>query len=111
MVILGEIIGKMVESLVRQTAIEKFTKDISPKDYRVAVSGIVISNGNGLILDDGTGQVGVLNSNNGFKEGDYIRVIGKVIPSTPYHYVDAEIIQDLNRMNKQLHQKVIGRLR
>lgn len=92
-----------------KAAKEKRIKDINKDDSRLAISGLIINKSeNSLILDDGTSQLKVIfEEPNEFKQGQYIRVIGNLINFNETNELRAEIIQDLNNINKKLHQKVI----
>ena len=82
---------------------EKQIKNITENEL-VIVSGTVISS-DPLTIDDGTSQI-TINSNKIFKENDYLRVFGRNINNS----LNAEIIQEMNNIDRKLHQKVINLL-
>jgi len=83
---------------------EKEIKNISKKDILISVSGVVVNKGeSSFMIDDGSGQVAVLYDKS-VNEGDYVRVLGMVIGDGE---IKAEIVQDLNKIDKKLHRKVI----
>jgi uncharacterized protein YdeI (BOF family) len=86
---------------------EKQIKDIKVDDIIVAVSGIVVNKeGNSFMLDDSSGQIGVVLESVDFNNGDYVRVFGKVFDEDGL-ILQGEFAQDLSKINKKLHQKVI----
>ena len=95
-----------MDNVRRQPSIEKSIKYLKKEDFRVALSGMIIDKKeNAFLLDDGTGQITVyceepINLNN------YIRVFGKVIPLENDFELQAELIQDISGMDKELHKKV-----
>ena len=81
----------------------KRIEDISD-ELRISVVGTVIKGGESeFILDDGTGQLTVITSENvKVKERDIVRVIGKIYGQT----VEAEIVQKMDDLNMQLYVKM-----
>jgi len=79
---------------------------------RVAIVGTIVNKNEevaSFLIDDGSDKVIVLVNNpddfDRYKEGDYIRVIGKVWGNYPEAEIQAEIIQDFNSINKELYHK------
>ena len=94
----------------RKPYVEMSIKELKEDNSKVSVSGIVICRDEkGLILDDKSGQISVL-INNDVKEGNYVRVFGTLINFEESIEVQGEILQNLNNIDKRLHQKVIGLL-
>ncbi len=80
---------------------------------RVAIIGTVVSKNadiSSFILDDGEAQVLVLaNSQYDFeliKEGQFVRVLGKVWGQGDEAEVQADIVQDFSSIDKELYKKV-----
>jgi len=97
----------------RQSFKEKIINEINPeKDVNVCILGSVIDKKDGLIvLDDGSGKVNIiLDSEVNFKNlkiNDNIRVFGAVMPTDDGFDLRAEIIQDMNRIDMELRNKII----
>lgn len=90
----GETTNKMV-------FIERFIKNIS--EPKVSVSGTVLSSDqNGFLLEDKTGQI-VIFSDKSVEQGRYVRILGDFMGDG----IKAEIIQDLNSVDRDLHKKVL----
>jgi uncharacterized protein YdeI (BOF family) len=87
----------------RIPAAVKRIEDISD-ELRISVVGTVVKCGESeFILDDGTGQLTVICTEDiSVKEKDIIRVIGKVYGQT----VEAEIVQSMDGLNMQLYLKM-----
>ncbi|KYK28750.1 MAG: replication protein RepA [Theionarchaea archaeon] len=81
----------------------KRIEDISD-ELRVSVVGTVVKCGEfEFILDDGTGQLTVITSEDvNVTEKDIVRVIGKVYGQT----LEAEIVQNVDTLNMQLYIKM-----
>ena len=94
-----------MEDSRRKPYVEKFVKDINANDFKIAVSGVIVNKTeNSFLLDDGTGQVRVASAN--VPGHEYLRVFGKIMPMEDGFEIQAEIIQDLSKINKGLHKKV-----
>lgn len=90
--------------------IEKQIKKLNNLDSYIAVSGFVVSKEeNSFVLDDKTSQIIVL-SKEDINVGDYIRVFGNIIFKNNEKILQAGIIQNLNIINKDLHQRILKRL-
>lgn len=96
-----------MENVFQQPFKEKFIKDLSETDFKVAVSGVIVSkNENTFLLDDSTGQITVSIINQGIPSYEYLRVFGKIMPYENGLELQAEIIQDLSKIDKEMHKKV-----
>ena len=90
--------------------IEKQIKKLNNIDNYISVSGFVVSKEeNSFVLDDKTSQIIVL-SKEEVNIGDYIRAFGNIILKNNEKILQAGIIQNLNIINKDLHQKILKRL-
>lgn len=95
-----------------QYARQRIIKDISLDDERIQVTGYIKSriNDNQIILDDKTGEITVnlINVDDfKFKENDLINVIGEIeIQSSGEKVLNAEIVQDMNKLNFVYYQKL-----
>lgn len=90
--------------------IEKQIKNLNNEDRSVAVSGFVVSKDeSSFILDDRTSQIIIL-SKEEVNIGDYIRVFGNLILDRDEKLIQAGIIQNLNNINKEMHQKILQKL-
>jgi len=84
---------------------EKLINDITLEDSKVAVSGVVVSRGEGsFLIDDGTGQI-VINSENA-PNFEYIRVFGNVMDFNGTIVINADIMQDLSRIDKKIYKRI-----
>lgn len=93
------------EQFKRKPYVEKFIKDVTVKDYKVAVSGVIVNRSeNSFLLDDGTGQLAVISTT--IPNYEYTRVFGKVLPLETGFELQSEIIQDLSKIDKAIHRKV-----
>lgn len=96
-----------------QPAQERWINELSDEDIkkRVKVLGAIIesnSEANYVILDDGTGMVHIQNDKPiPFKLGDHIRVFGIMRePQGSTNIIDAEIIQDMRKLDRELYKRV-----
>ena len=87
----------------RVPASVKRIADISD-ELRISVVGTVVKCGESeFILDDGTGQLTVITSEDvHVEEKDIVRVIGKIYGQT----LEAEIVQNMNDLTMQLYIKM-----
>ncbi len=91
----------------REPYIEKQIDSINESDTNIAVSGMMISKiESSFIIDDSTGQLAVLANNVEIIENKYIRVFGRLIPSESGFELQADIIQDLSKIDTFLYNKV-----
>jgi len=90
--------------------IEKQIKNLNSSDTHIAVSGFIVSKEeNSFILDDKTSQILILSTED-VNIGDYIKVFGNLIFNNNDKLIQANIIQNLNKIDKELHQKVLKML-
>lgn len=93
------------EQFKRKPYTEKFIKDISVQDFKVAVSGVIVNKSdNSFLLDDGTGQIAV--SSILIPDYQYLRVFGKVSPLESGFEIQSEAMQDLSKIDKVIHKKI-----
>ena len=89
----------------REAYAEIFIQKITPADYRVCISGFIVSKkDNSFILDDGTGQI--LVQARELPPSDFIRVFGRTQPLESGFALEADIIQDFSSVNKELLKRV-----
>jgi len=89
---------------------EKQIANLNKEDNLVAISGFIVSaNENSFVLDDKTSQIVVL-TKDAVNIGDYIRVFGNLIFNNDEKILQSAIIQNLNSIDKGLHQKVLKML-
>jgi len=92
---------------MREPYIEKQISSINAKDINLAISGIAISKtGSSFVIDDGTGQLAVLANDLEIIENKYIRVFGILISHENGFELQADIIQDLSKIDTFLYNKV-----
>lgn len=95
-----------------QYAKQRIVKDISNNDLRIQVTGYIRSqvDDDNIILDDKTGEVRVNKANIDnfkFKQNDLINVIGDLeFHSDGEKIINAEIVQDMNKLNFDYYQKI-----
>ena len=93
------------EQFKRKPYTEKFIKDISVQDFKVAVSGVIVNKSdNSFLLDDGTGQIAV--SSTLIPDFQYLRVFGKILPLESGFEIQSEVMQDLSKIDKGIHKKL-----
>ena len=98
----------------RMPAVSRKIADINPeKDIRVRLLGRVIDKYDGtIVVDDGTAKAEIVveDTNVKFddiKSGDLIRVFARVLPLETSYELRAEIVQDMNGMDMELHKKIM----
>jgi len=96
----------------RMHSVEKEIKDLGRDDFRVSILGTIMEMNRGeyeAVLDDGTGRAAVQFSDpeqfQNLKEGEAVRVIGRVIPGDE-RIIEAEIIQDMSKLDMNLFKQV-----
>jgi hypothetical protein len=95
----------------RLPAKEKSISDIqADKDVRVRITGTIIGlDGGSLMVDDGTSQVEILFDKldllEGFKEGQLVRVITRILPLIDGYECRGEAVQDLSGIDMNLYKK------
>lgn len=86
---------------LRKTAFkEKFIKDLDFSDFKIAVSGTVVSiRENGFLLGDGSGEVYVntseMEAKSDRKEKDVLKVMGRIVPYENGFEIQADIIRNI----------------
>lgn len=103
----------MEQEKKRNPAYERDIKDIKPEsDVRVRIIGTVISksmDSSSIVIDDSTGQLTVLISSDELlektKPGQFVRIIGLVVPYEGGFELRAEIVQDMSLLDKELYKK------
>ena len=89
----------------RQPFKERFIKDLNVEDFKVALNGTIINKTDkSFFLDDGSGEILVTSDN--IPDYDYVRVFGRLVPYEEGFELQAEIIQDLSKVDKELFRKV-----
>ncbi len=88
-------------------------KDLKQTEGRVAIIGTVTSKNPELysfVLDNGESHVLVLTNNIGeferLKEGQFVRVLGKVWGEGDEIEIQADIVQDFSKIDKDLYKRV-----
>ncbi|MFA5175635.1 MAG: hypothetical protein WC413_00025 [Candidatus Nanoarchaeia archaeon] len=92
--------------------IEKQIRNIEDIDSRIMTAGFVVNKEeNNFILEDNSSQLKVIfdNTTNIINIGDYVRVFGNILHGEDIT-LQAQIIQNLNNIDKKLHQKLLMRL-
>jgi len=102
--------------LKRLPAIERSISKIDPKsDIRVRITGTVIDTGeNSIMIDDGSGKVEVLfeTPTSYVREGQFIRVVTRVLPLIDGFECKGEIVQNMDNFDLSLYKdakKIISR--
>lgn len=104
------VLNAIIDGANTKMYIEKQIKNLNKEDRTVAVSGFVVSKDeNSFVLDDKTSQIIVL-SKEEVNIGDYIRIFGNLILDRDEKLIQAGIIQNLNNINKEIHQKILQKL-
>lgn len=102
--------------LKRLPAVEKIISDINPKsDIRVRITGTVIdAKDNSIIIDDGSGKIEVFfeSPSSYVREGQFIRVITRVLPLVNGFECKGEVVQNMENFDLNLYKdakKIISR--
>ena len=86
--------------------IERTINSLKKEDLKVAVSGVVVDKGkSSFMIDDGTGRAGVFFEGN-ILDAKYVRVFGRLV-NFENKEIEAEFIQDLDKIDKRLHKKLL----
>lgn len=89
--------------------IERAIGNLKKEDLKVAVSGVVVDKGKrSFMIDDGTGRAGVFFEGE-ITNGKYVRVFGRLV-NFENKEIAAEFIQDLDKIDKRLHKKLLEML-
>lgn len=95
----------------RLPAKEKSISDIqADKDVRVRIMGTIIGlNDNSLVIDDGSSHLEILFDKpellSGLKEGQFVRVIARILPLIDGYECRGEAVQDLTGMDINLYKQ------
>ena len=92
----------------RLPSIEKSIADIQPEtDVRIRLMGTVIdTTPNSVIIDDGTGKIEVFfGEEKNVRDGQFIRVITRILPLIDGFECRGEAIQILDGFNLDLYKK------
>ncbi len=88
-------------------------KNISSDHVRVSITGTIVSKNDSIysfMVDDGTGTIVVItNDIDRFKElreGQFVRVLGRTWGEADETELQADIIQDFSKIDKELWKKV-----
>ena len=93
------------DNIKMQSYQEKFIKDLSKEDTKIAVSGFIVDKkDNSIIVNDNTGNLIVICETN-LDLNNFVRAFGTLFYNQDL-MMQADLIQDLNNVNKQLYQKV-----
>lgn len=85
---------------------EKFVKDLTPRDIKIAVSGMVIGKWEkGIMVDDGTGCINV-EMEGEFKEGSFLRIFGYLVIAGDGFELKGNVVQDLSSVDREIYDKV-----
>ena len=85
---------------------EKFIKDLSHNDSKVALSGFIIDRKeNMLVIDDTTGTI-IAFVENKLDKNHFARVFGNLVRTDNGFQLYGDIVQNLNAVNKKIYNKV-----
>lgn len=95
----------------RFVALEKNIKEIDPEtNRRVRIMGVILNKAeSSIFLDDGSGSVRVFTDAEELeklKEKQFIRVIGRVLPTPDGFDIQAEAVQDMTKLDVDTFKKV-----
>jgi len=95
--------------LKRLPAIEKLISSIDPaKDIRIRIVGTIIGTGDkSLMIDDGSGKVQVVfeNPTTYLREGQFIRIVTRVLRQIDGFECRGEAIQNLDNFDMNLYKQ------
>lgn len=99
------------QQMRRAPARPKNVEEIDPQnDIRVRVIGTVLSlDEDSISLDDGTGNVEVFLEDEqmeDLKEGQRIRILGRVLPTPDSFELQGEVVQDFSDVDPELYDRV-----
>jgi hypothetical protein len=94
----------------RLPSAERDIADIRSGDIRISVTGTVIDiKDTRLVLDDGTGKIDVsFDSPPEAEINQLVRIFGRVIPLEKGFELQADVIQDMSKLDLELRKKVKG---
>jgi hypothetical protein len=91
----------------RVAAVERNIADIKPEDIRVKLVGTVLdSQGERVVLDDGTGKIDVVFQEPVSVSSKIVRVFGRAVPVGDGFELQGEIVQPLDGFDMELWKKV-----
>ncbi|TFG08350.1 MAG: hypothetical protein EU539_02645 [Promethearchaeota archaeon] len=96
----------------KEFARQRIVKDIENDDTKIQITGYVRDiDENSFILDDESGEIKVnlkiKEDEKKFKNGDLVNVIGNIVlKSSGEKTLDAQIIQDMNKLNFKYYKKL-----
>ncbi len=92
----------------RMPSVDKEISGLGPGDMRVRLTGTVVdAQGSRIVLDDGTGRVSVnFESAPDARPDQFVRVFGKVVPLDSGVEIEGEIVQDMEKLDKDLYKKI-----
>ena len=92
---------------IRASYKERYVKDLKAEDVKVAISGTIISKGNGRIaIDDGTGSI-IVSIDTDLEVNSFIKVYGNLLPYDEGFEIQGHFIKDLNNVDKNLYRKAM----
>lgn len=103
--------------LKRVPAVDAKISNLKENMGRVAIAGTIVSKNpdiGSFMLDDSESSIIVIAPSNdpkqfdSIKEGQFVRVLGKVWGTGDELEIQAEIIQDFSGINKELYKKVFA---
>ena len=90
----------------RHPAVQRRIADIREDDVRVRLLGRVLGRENGtIILDDGTSTAEIVSDADAT---GVVRVFARVLPLENGYELRAELVQDMNRLDTELHRRVLA---
>ena len=97
----------MAQEFKRLPAIEKRISEISDKDIRVSIRGVVIdSEERTVVVDDGSGKVKATFDEVQTDYPKIVRVIGRVIPFENGIEIQGEILQNMEKLDLDVFKKL-----
>ena len=95
-------------SMRRMPSVERRVSELKSSDMRVSLIGTVIDKQeNRIVLDDGTGKVNInFEVAPSVSINQFVRVFGRVVQAGDDIEMDGEIIQDMEKLDKDLYKKV-----
>ncbi|MFX1451045.1 MAG: hypothetical protein ACFFCM_09395 [Promethearchaeota archaeon] len=98
-----------MQSPRRQVAVERKINEIDVNDKRVRILGVTISSTSEFVkIDDGTGVINV-KVESPLEERKRYRIIGQVYKQPDNKLIiNAEIVQDMDKLDMDLYQKVLN---
>ncbi len=112
-----QVVGQEERDLRRKPFVQTPISEITADQRKVSIIGTIISKNAELysfLVDDGTGTILILTNNierfNEIKEKDFVRVMGRVWGESEEIELQADIIQDFSKIDKELWKKPLGKL-